>query len=388
MKEQTKIINQPFADTFIGDKKINTINPPIHNGSTILFDSYNDLVQANQGKYPGLTYGTDRMVAQRAFEDALCTLENGYLCRAFQSGFSAIVNTLQAFTKADDHIVVCDNVYWPTSNFCNKILSKFDVEISYAPANVGDNIKDYLKENSVLIFMESPGSNSFEIQDIAPIVDIAKKHNIVTVMDGTWATPIYHKALDLGVDVSIQSVTKYIAGHSDILLGAVTVNKKYADVFSDYYKTLELFASPSDCYTALKGLKTLKPRLIQHEKSALSIAQFLESHPLIDRVIHPALQSHPQHGLWKKYFQGASGLFAFTLKKEPDTESLGNFINSLKLFGIGYSWGGFKSLVTAGKYGRVNGSEFDNKTIIRLNIGLEDPLDLQEDIKQALDLLD
>ncbi len=383
MEEQTKIINQTIQDTVIGNKKIRTINPPIHNGSTILFESYTDLMLANKGEYSGLTYGTDRMVAQRAFEEALCDLEKGYICRAFQSGISAISHALLACTKAGDHILICDNVYWPTSNFCNKILTKFGIEISYAPADVGKNIGDYLRDNTVLIFMESPGSNSFEIQDIEPIVETAQDRNIITMMDASWATPLYHKPLELGIDVSIQSVTKYIAGHSDILMGAVTVNNKYGDLFADYYKTCEIYTSPSDCYTSLKGLKTLKVRMTQHEQSALGIAQWLEKHPLVDKVIHPALSSHPQHNRWKKYFRGASGLFGFTLKEEPDSESLARFMDNLQLFGIGYSWGGFKSLITAGKYHRSNGSDYDNKTIIRLNIGLEDCSDLQQDIEKA-----
>lgn len=387
MKGQTIVINSMSERGGRNTNEVNIINPPIHNGSTILFETYEDLVLANEGQYQGITYGTDRMPAQRAFEEALCQMEDGHICRAFQSGINAIIHTLQAFTKAGDHIVICDNVYWPTSNFSNKILTRFGLDITYAPSAVGSDIVDYLQDNTVLIFLESPGSNSFEIQDIEPITKIAKQRSIVTVMDATWATPIYHKPLSLGIDVSLQSVTKYISGHSDVLLGSVTVNEKYSPIFTDYYKTLELFAPPQDCYNALKGLKTLKVRLKQHEQSGLTIAHWLKTHSLVDQVIHPALETHPQHDRWLQYFTGSSGLFAFTFKDEPKSEKLALFVDTLELFGIGYSWGGFKSLVTAGKYSRINGSQFEGKTIIRLNIGLEEVEDLQYDLNKALALL-
>lgn len=384
MKETTTIINTADHLNEINGKKIRTVNGPIYNGSTVLFENYEDLLLANKGDYPGLTYGTDRFPTQRAFEDAICTLEGGTISRAFQSGISAITNTLLAFTKAGDHIIICDNVYWPTSNFCNQILTKFGIKISYVPAAIGKDIQNYIRENTALIFMESPGSNTFEIQDIEAITSIARKRAIITVLDGTWATPLYLKPLNFGVDVSIQSVTKYISGNSDILLGSVTVAENYAEKFASFYKTCEIFASPDDCYSALRGLKSLGVRLKHHEQSALTMARQLQEHQLIDQVIHPALESHPQHDLWQQYFTGSSGLFAFTLKKEPDPLQLAAFLNSLKLFGIGYSWGGFKSLITAGKYARAKESDFSNKTIIRLSIGFEDIDDLSNDLVQGL----
>lgn len=384
MKEITSIINYDKEyDTHAG-KKIRTINPPVFNGSTVLFDSYQDLALANQGQYQGLTYGTDGLPPQKDFEEAICAIEHGHLCRAFQSGISAITHVLQAFTQAGDHIIICDNVYWPTSNFCNNILTKFGVEISYAPSAVGVEIKEMIRDNTTLIFMESPGSNTFEIQDIEAIVDIAQEHDIVTVQDGTWATPIYHKALDFGIDIAIQSVSKYISGHSDILLGTATVNKKHAQTFATYYKTLELFAPPQDCYMALRGLKTLAVRLAHHEKVALEIASHLATHSAVDKVIHPAMTSHPQHDRFLKYFTGSSGLFSFTLRKDLDETEIGELVDSLSLFGIGYSWGGYKSLVTAGHYTREHGSLYAGKTVIRLSIGFEDVVDIIKDLDQAL----
>ena len=386
MKDSSKLIHS-VGHHLESLKPVRTINPPLYNGSTVLFDSYEDLMLANSGKYDGITYGTDRLPTQRAFEEALNNIENGHLARAFQSGISAIINTLLAFTGSGDHILVCQNVYGPTANFCKKILTKYNVRTTFVPPAVGADIIEYIEKDTRLIFLESPGSNTFEIQDIPAITELARAKGIVTVLDNTWATPLYLKPFDLGIDISVQSVTKYIAGHSDVLLGAVTVNEKCSEVFAQYYKVMEIFASPHDCYLALRGLKTLSVRLKQHEASALQIAQWLETFDIVDRVIHPALPGHPEHWIWQRDFSGSSGLFAFTFKENYSDEKLASFVNSLEYFGIGYSWGGFKSLVTAGKFSRSPESEYYGKTMVRLNIGLEDAEDLIQDLARGFDIL-
>lgn len=368
-------------------KSVKTVNPPIYQGSTVLFDDYADLQDANSGIYPGVTYGTDRMPNQRCFEEALCALEGGFLCRSFQSGISAISHVLYAFLKSGDHILVCENVYGPTASFCRRILKKYDIDTTFVPGTVGANISTHIRHNTKLIFLESPGSNTFEIQDIPAITGIARKLGIVTVLDNTWATPLYLRPFDLGVDVSIQSVTKYLSGHSDLLFGAATVNERYAEILASYYQTLELFVSPQDAALALRGLKTLAIRLKQHESSALEIARSLEPHEKVDSVIHPALPSHPQHDLWRRDFSGSSGLFAFVLKGQYPDEKIAAFVDSLELFGLGYSWGGYKSLVTVGRYDRSD-SRIAGKTLVRLNIGLEDSADLLNDLQRGLRCLD
>lgn len=387
MDEITEAIKGNEYYNEINGKIVRTINPPIYHGSTILFKNFEDFHDAGLGKYQGVVYGTNRMPSQRAFEEILNKLEGGHITRAFQSGISAITNTLMAFTRAGDHILVCENVYGPAIRFCKKILSKYNVEVTYIPAAVGENIVDYIKDNTKLIFLESPGSNTFEIQDIPVIAKIAREKNILTVFDNTWATPIYFKPLALGIDVSIQSVTKYIAGHSDILLGTVSVNEKYADMFDDYYNTMEVFVSPQDCYLALRGLRTLKVRLGHHEQAALKVAKWLDGLDIIEEVIHPALENHPQHEIWKRDFSGSSGLFAFMFKKDYSIEQISAFINSLEVFGIGYSWGGFKSLVTAGTYKRSADPARAGKVIIRLNIGLEEVDDLIADLEEGFKVL-
>ena len=387
MKQTTRLVN---SDSFHQDEGVNqpkTINPPIYRGSTILFDNYEDLSLASSGKYDGITYGTDRLPTQRAFEEAVRELEGGTLTRAFPSGISAITNILLALTRSGDHILVCDNAYSPTAKFCKEILTKYNIETTFIPPASGKEIETYLQDNTKLIFLESPGSNTFEIQDIPAITTLAKKRDIVTVLDNTWATPLYLDALALGIDISIQSVTKYISGHSDLLMGTATANEKYAEALKRFYRVLEIYTPEEDCYTALRGLRTLPLRLRQHEQSALEIAHWLETLPIIDQVIHPALPSHPEHHLWKRDFTGSSGIFSFVFKQEYEQEKLAEFINSLQLFGIGYSWGGFKSLITAAKYNRSREFKYTGRTVIRLNIGLEEPTDLIKDIESGFELL-
>lgn len=364
---------------------VRTINPPVYNGSTVLFDSFEDLVEIASGQYEGIAYGTDRLPTQRAFEEHLSQLEGGAVTRAFQSGISAITSVLQAFTRSGDHILLCENVYGPTATFCKKILSKYAIEVDFLPASIGADIVHWIKPNTRLVFMESPGSNTFEIQDIPAITAITAPKGIITVLDNTWATPLFLNPFNLGVDVIIHSVTKYISGHSDVLLGSATINEKWSEEFLDYYTTMELFAPSQECYLALRGLKTLAVRLRQHEKSALTVARWLEEQPLVGSVIHPALTSHPQHKIWKRDFSGSSGLFAFNFAVDYPQEVIADFVNSLEMFGIGFSWGGFMSLVTAGKYSRMGIPTESEKYTIRLNVGLEEPDDLIEDIKSSFE---
>lgn len=379
----TQLIHEEQRFDTVGGKTIKTINPAMYTGSTVLFDNCEDLRLANAGEYPGIVYGTDRLPPQRSFEKKMEELEGSALTRAFPSGISAIINTLLTFTSSGDHVLICDNVYGPTAAFCSKILSKYDVAIDFLPPDIGSNIVQYLQPNTRLIYLESPGSNTFELQDIPAITKQATKRDIITVVDNTWATPLFLNPFALGVDIIIQSVTKYISGHSDVLLGTVSVNQRYAEEFDNFYQVMETFAPPQDCYLALRGLKTLPVRLAYHQQAALEVAQWLEQQPSIERVLHPALPSHPQHHLWQRDFSGSSGLFAFLVHKKWKGPLLPQFVDNLDLFGIGYSWGGYKSLVTIGSSNRRKQGNYANRTIIRLNIGLEDPGDLINDLKKG-----
>jgi cystathionine beta-lyase len=364
-----------------------TINPPIYKGSTVLFASYADMLKAGRHEYDGISYGTDRLPTQRQFEKAMCDLEGGEVCRVFQSGIAAIQTALMAFTKSGDHILYCDNAYGPGQRFCRKVLRKYNIECTAVPPSVGADIEQYLRPNTALILLESPGSLTFEIQDIPAITAIARQKNIVTVLDSTWATPLYLQPFALGVDVSIHSVTKYISGYSDVLAGTVTVGERLARTFADFYKLMEIYTPGEECYLALRGLQSLATRLHRHEQSALRVARWLQNVELVDEVIHPALPCHPEHHLWLRDFRGSSGLFSFTFKKEYSETELAAFIDSLVLFRLGYSWGGFQSLITAAKVVRATPSRYAGKTIVRLNIGLEECDDLIRDLENGFAML-
>jgi len=381
MKKETRILNKIWPQR---DKTTAiTINPPTYRGSTVLFDNYGEMLKVGRHEYEGITYGTDRLPSQRQFEETMRELEGGAVTRVFQSGIAAIQTALLAFTKSGDHILVCDNAYGPGQRFCKKVLKKFNIDFTSIPPNVGADIEQFIQPNTVLILLESPGSITFEIQDIPAITAIARQKDIVTILDATWATPLYLKPFELGVDVTIHSVTKYISGYSDVLAGTVTVNERYSQKFESFYKLLEIYTPGEECYLALRGLHSLATRLRQHEQSALKVAKWLETVPIVDNILHPALPSHPEHHLWKRDFTGSSGLFAFTFKNDYTEEQLAAFIDSLELFHLGYSWGGYKSLLTAAKIDRATPSRYADKTIIRLSIGLEDCDDLIRDLENG-----
>ncbi len=382
MKEETKALAKIWPER--ENSAATTINPPIYKGSTVLFDDYRQMLKVGRHQYQGITYGTDRLPTQRQFEEAMRELEGGAVTRVFQSGIAAIQTALLAFTKSGDHILVCDNAYGPGQRFCRKVLKKFNIDFTLIPPNVGADVVQYIRANTVLILLESPGSITFEIQDIPAITAITRQKNIVTVLDSTWATPLYLKPFELGVDVSIHSVTKYISGYSDVLAGTVTVNERYGQTFADFYKLMEIYTPAEECYLALRGLHSLSTRLRQHEQSALTVAKWLQTLRIVDKVLHPALPSHPEHHLWQRDFTGSSGLFAFTFKEDYTDDQLAAFIDSLELFHLGYSWGGYTSLLTAAKIERAIPSRYAGKTIVRLSIGLEDCNDLLHDLEKGM----
>ncbi len=363
-----------------------TVNPPLHRASTVLYDTYESYLAADRKPYHGKLYGTYGSPVQLELENALAELEGGHACRVCHSGLDAIETVLMAFTRQGDHILVCDNVYGPTRDFGDRVLTKYGVEVEYVPPTVGADVERFLKPNTRLVYLESPGSNTFELQDVPAVVEIARARSIVTVLDNTWATPLFFRPFDHGVDISVHSVSKYIAGQSDTLLGSITTNEERFAELESFYETIERFAAPESCYTALKGLRTLPVRLAQHQAAGLEIAKWLERHRAVETVIHPALESHPEHRLWRRDFRGASGVFAFILKKDPSREELST---------ISRPDAGLRDRPELGRIpepyqgragdDRVHPFRYRDRTIFRLSVGLEDAERMKADLGEALD---
>jgi len=358
------------------------VNPPIERASTILFDSTAEL----HGSRPGLgeyRYGLQGTATQWALSEALTQLEPGAAGTAlYSSGLAAITTALLTVLSPGDELLVTDAVYGPTRKFCETILKRFGVSTFYYDPLVDTGIAEMIGEKTRAILLESPGSLTMEVQDVPGICAVARERGIVTLLDNTWATPLFFPAISAGVDIGILAATKYVGGHADVMLGAVTATEKY---FSRIERTgwdLGHSVSPDDAWLGSRGLRTMGVRLKQHEESALKIAHWLKGQPQVGLVLHPALPDCPGHETWKRDFKGSSGLFAFELKGGHDAARAA-LVDSLELFGIGYSWGGYESLALPIDPVRTF-SKPPAPNLVRLHVGLEDPDDLIEDLAAAL----
>jgi cystathionine beta-lyase len=372
------------------DKQGWMVNPPIYQTSTIVFPKLEDLLYAERGysvndlvKPYELKYGRYGTQTNFALEHAIAEIENGYNSFVTSGGAAAINTALIAFLKAGDHLLMLDNVYSPTRGFCDKFLKKLGIETTYYDPRVGCDIEKLIKENTKVIFMESPGSLSFEVQDVDVICDIAKKYGVKTIMDNSWASGIYFKPLNHGVDVSVMAVTKYINGHSDVMMGAITVQEKDFLVMYEAFRYMAVTAAPFSSYMAQRGMRTSKIRMDHCFKSGLELAKWLEARPEVEKVLYPALESSEDYALWKKYFTGAAGLFTIILDKKYSNEDLAKMLDKLSYFGMGYSWGGYESLILPVDGSSVRSATkwpYSGKTCLRINVGLEDVEDLKEDL--------
>ena len=354
------------------------VNTPIYRGSTVLFPTLASL-EANAQDF---TYGRLGTPTVKALEEAIAELEGGTRTLLTPSGLSAIATSLLAFVSAGDEILVSDSVYRPTRRFCDHVLKRLGVRTIYYDPLIGSGIKKLLGAKTKLVFAESPGSQTFEVQDIPAIVKAAHDAGAVVILDNTWATPLYFKPFAHGVDVSIQAATKYIVGHADAMLGAITASEKAARAVEKTHEDLGLCPGPEDAYLGLRGLRTLSVRLARHQQSALELARWLKSRPEVARVLHPALPSDPGHALWRRDFTGASGLFAIILKPASHA-ALAAMLDGLSLFGMGYSWGGFESLILPfdpRDYRTATTWEAEGPAL-RLHVGLEDVDDLKADLE-------
>ncbi len=366
------------------------VSPPIYRGSTAIYDDVKSMKQIvlDPMKTGFPNYGRYGSPNARAFEAAISELEGGYGAVCTGSGLSAITTAIMSFVESGDHILIVDSAYWPTRNFCDS-LKRFGIEAQYYDPHIGANIESLIKTNTKLVYMESPGSMTFEIQDVPAIAKVCRSKNIRTLIDNTWATPLYFKPLSLGVDVSIHSCTKYIAGHSDSFLGVIVCNEEtYAPIRSQSLK-LGQCAGAEDIFFGLRGIRTLGVRLQHHAQQALAMAQWLADRPEIIEVLYPALPSSSDYKIWKRDFTGASGLLGVILKPEYTLASVEGMIDSLKLFGLGHSWGGFESLAITSDPSsyRLKDSWTKKGHLVRFHVGVENIKDLQNDISLGLQQL-
>ena len=380
LKEETKLVVSGRRP----DETYGFVNIPPFRGSTV---TYPDAAACLAGKNR-YTYGRKGNPTMEALESLWSELEGAVGTVICPSGASAVTTAMLSCVKSGDHVLVVDSVYRPTRNFCTNHLARFGVETTYYDPMIGAGIEALVRPNTKVIFLESPGSQTFEVQDAPAIVAVAKKHGITTMMDNTWATALLFKPLDFGIDISINAATKYPSGHSDVLIGLVAANESHIGALKGTHADLGLYLGPDDVFLTLRGLRSMKLRLREQGANALAIAKHLETLPGIKRVLHPALPSCPGHEFYKRDFKGPSGLFAIVLDALSD-EQVCAFLDSLALFGMGYSWGGFESLAVPfdpTSYRSVNKWAPGGRGI-RLNIGLEAPEDLIADLEGGLNAM-
>ena len=370
-------------------KNFGIVNPPVYHASTIIFPTLDVLLETRRdrasGAYEGITYGREGTPTTRAFEEAITALEGGYRAVTFPCGLAAIATSLMAFLKAGDHLLMPDQLYGPARAFCDEVLTKFGVEVTYYDGTIGAGIAALMKKKTSVVYLELPGSLTFEMQDVPAIARVAKSNGAMVLMDNTWASPIFFSPLQHGVDVSIHAATKYISGHSDLMLGVATCNANAILPVKKLSSTAGYCAGPDDVYMALRGLRTLGLRMQQHQESALVVARWLQKRPEVHRVMYPALPDDPGHEIWKRDYRGASALFGFSLKPVSD-KAFAAFLDHMELIKLGYSWGGFESLMVPTYPSTLRSSTRWDAAgpSIRIHIGLEDTDDLIDDLERGL----
>jgi len=358
---------------------------PVYRGSTTLFPDAASVDDRWDQHEVGYTYGLYGTPTTLELAGKICELEKGYRTIITPGGQGAIALINLAFLKSGDHILIPENVYTPNRHLARHVLRRFGVEAGFYPPEIGGGIKDLLRENTRLVWCESPGSISMEVEDVPAIAAAAHACGVLVALDNTWAAGVFFDAFEHGVDITMQALTKYVGGHSDLLMGSVTV--KDAKLYQQLGATQQVLgsaASPDDCSLALRGLKTMAVRLKHIEASALRIARWLAARPEIERVLHPALQGSPGHDLWKRDFTGSAGVFSIVFKPEATKNEVLAFVDNLELFEIGYSWAGVTSLAVAYDFHGSKGRPDYGHRIVRLNIGLEDTEDLLEDLERCL----
>lgn len=362
-----------------------SVNPPVYHASTILFDRMEDYENRRDRFYDGVGYGLYNTPTTLALAEAVAKLEDASRCLVVQSGTAAIATTLMAFASSGSHLLVADTAYRTTRNFCEEILRPLGIDITYYDPMIGATIADLITPTTTLVYLESPGSMTFEVQDIPAITDVARRRGVPTAIDASWASPVFLRPLALGVDISIQAGTKYLCGHSDVIFGTASVRgdalfRRLKDVAGRLGHRL----GGEDCYLALRGLRTLPVRMERHQQTALRLADWLAAQPEVKQVLHPAFPDHPGHATWRRDFTGASGLFGVLLHPAPRS-AIAAVLEGMQLFKMGSSWGGYESLIVPVDIGsiRSSGAVGEGCVLLRVHAGLETVEDLIADLEEA-----
>jgi cystathionine beta-lyase len=371
MKDETKLVTggRHPHDHF------GAVNTPVYRTSTILHPTL-DILENGTQPY---TYGRKATPTTASFEEAICLLEGGARTVLTPSGLSAVTTAILACCGAGDHVLITDGCYAPTRLFCERVLKRFGVEVTFYDPVIGAGIAELIRPNTKLVFAESPSSLTFEVQDTPAIAEICHPRKITLIVDNTWATPLYFKGLEKGADISAIAATKYIAGHSDTNIGTITAKESHRVRLVETHGRLGLTASPDDVYLAQRGLRTLAVRMERQWQSGLKLARWLKARAEVLRVLHPALEDDPGHKLWKRDFTGSSGLFGVELKVASPT-ALAKMFDGFELFGLGYSWGGYESLIVTSNLHRSASKFTTTGTLLRISTGLENPDDLISDL--------
>lgn len=362
------------------------VNPPIYHASTVTFPTVSALNAATKKPLDDVYYGRYGTPTTFAFEEAVAALDGGYeRAVATSSGLAAITTALLAYATAGDHILMVDTVYHPTRKFCDETLANLGIETTYYNPSCSASIQTHFKSNTRLVFLESPGSLTFELQDIRAISQLAAEHDVIVMLDNTWATGLYFQPFEHGVDINIQAATKYIVGHADAMLGIVTTRTEAQ--FKRIKKTavkLGNCPAPEACWLGLRGLRSLSARLEQHQTNALLVAKWLQNQPEVERVLYPALPDDPFHALWQRDYAGATGLFGVILNSRTTRAGIAAMLDHMDYFAMGFSWGGYESLILPADIHRTVTPWPAADRTLRLHIGLEHPDDLIQDLAAGL----